>query len=144
MWAGIDPGVKTGVAIWNSFEQEFYEIKTCTMTEAQILVLYYYDIYKDKGGFACRIEDARLRKFWPKGVGRLQGVGSVKRSSQMWEEFCQVHDIPHMLRAPSSTKMNAKMFARLTGWTGRTSEHARDAAVSVFGMKPNFNRKHLK
>ena len=30
--------------------------------------------------------------------------------------------------------VDAARFAKLTGWQGRTSEHARDAAMLVYGM----------
>ena len=82
-------------------------------------------------------EDARLRKWIPKTSGRevLQGAGSIKRDCSIWEEFFDLHKIKAFPIAPkdTKTKMNAQLFARLTGWTGRTSEHARDAALLVWG-----------
>jgi hypothetical protein len=33
------------------------------------------------------------------------------------------------------TKMKAEYFRQLTGYKGKTSEHGRDAAMLVYGMK---------
>ena len=42
------------------------------------------------------------------------------------------------------TKSKADTFKKLTGWTGRTNEHARDAAMLVFRRfaKDNTVLKH--
>lgn len=33
------------------------------------------------------------------------------------------------------TKLTAEQFNRLTGWTARTNEHSRDAAMLIWGRK---------
>jgi hypothetical protein len=40
--------------------------------------------------------------------------------------------------AANATKKKAKDFIRMTGWTGRTNEHARDAAMLVFKRFAKF------
>ena len=131
--AGIDPGEKTGLAIWDCSEQQFKAINTVGIIAAQeILRVFYknYDLQK------IYFEDAR------QGGGkadskRLQGVGSVKRDSAIWQEFCEYYHIPHAALKPDKnlTKWPEEYFKKITGWTGRTSQHARDAAVLVFAMK---------
>ena len=63
------------------------------------------------------------------------GAGSVKRDCQIWEDFLRAHGIKYEMVAPhqGATKWTADTFARITGYTGRTSNHGRDAAVLVFG-----------
>ena len=86
-------------------------------------------------------EDARKRKWIPREKslsqfkGRAMGAGSVRRDSQIWEEFAEYYDIPIVLLPPRQgvTKWSAEYFARVTGWKARTSNHARDAALLVFG-----------
>ncbi|EMO20703.1 hypothetical protein LEP1GSC168_0032 [Leptospira santarosai str. HAI134] len=53
----------------------------------------------------------------------------------MWVEFCELNKIPYRLVHPKrrATKIKAAEFRTLTGWTGRTSEHSRDAAMLVVG-----------
>jgi len=134
IYIGIDTGVNTGVAIWNAKTQKFEAVETCKIHRAIELV--------GKLHRACplmvRVEDARLRKWYGKaGRERLQGAGSVKRDASIWEDFLNDLGVRHELVAPASnrTKLDAKTFAKVTGYTGSTNEHSRDAAMLVYGIK---------
>ena len=130
---GIDVGTHTGVAVWDKHKKCFVEIVTTTILQAMSIV----SKYEVPDGVQVRLEDARKRKwFGNSGRERLQGAGSVKRDCVIWEEFLNEEKIPYMLIAPknNSTKMSADSFKKITGYSGRTSEHARDAAMLVFGI----------
>lgn len=130
---GIDAGTHTGVAIWDKQEKRFVKIVTTSILKA-IDIVRKYNIEDE---VQVRIEDARKRNwFGNAGRERLQGAGSVKRDCAIWEEFLNEEKIPYMLIAPknNSTKMSADSFSRLTGYSGRTNEHNRDAAMLVFGI----------
>lgn len=130
--ASIDPGVKTGLAIWDCEKQSFRHIATLSIVEAM------HDISDLNICGALRkviFEDARLRKWYGKNsASKIQGAGSIKRDCSIWQEFCEYYNIPFEAVAPQKgqTKWSAEKFKRLTGWTGRTSEHARDAALLVW------------
>lgn len=132
--AGVDPGVKTGLAIWECRSQEFMELKTCSVIEAfEYLRNYAMTNDLDEIWF----EDARLRRwFGNAGREKLQGAGSIKRDSAIWQEFCEYYEIPFQAIKPAAgqTKWDAAYFRKLTGWKERTSQHARDAAILVFGV----------
>ena len=135
--AGIDPGVKTGVALWNCSEQQFDIIATRGIVEVMEL-LRHKRKQTVKRLQKIYFEDARLRKWYGKADReRLQGAGSIKRDSSIWQEFCEYYKITFEAVRPvkGQTKWDSKYFKRLTGWQGRTSQHARDAAALVFGMK---------
>lgn len=127
---GIDTGVNTGVAIWNITAQKFEFIGSMAIHKAMEMVL-------DVQPYFVRVEDARLRKFIPKGSGRerLQNVGSVKRDAKVWEDFLTDKNIPFQMVAPkdNKTKLDARTFQAYTKWTKPTNEHSRDAACLVFG-----------
>lgn len=130
---GIDVGINTGVAVWDKSEKRFVEIQTTSILKAMEIVKKYEksDIVQ------VRLEDARKRKwFGDSGRERLQGAGSVKRDCVIWEEFLNDRKIPYMLIAPknNSTKLSAESFKKITGYSGRTNEHTRDAAMLVFGI----------
>lgn len=137
---GIDPGVHTGLAIWDTSRRDFLAVETCTIVEAMahIQQLPLHD------NVTLVTEDARQRKWIPREKslsefkGRAMGAGSVKRDSQIWEEFAKYWGIPHVQVPPRKglTKWDAATFARLTGWKGRTSDHARDAALLVYQATP--------
>jgi len=125
---GIDPGKKTGIAI--KIDGEFHAIGSMGIVEAMIEVLKY-----PVTNTVVSFEDARLRKWFGKsGREKLQGAGSIKRDSSIWEEFLSYHNYDFFTVSPLSkgAKLDAELFKRLTGWEGRTNEHGRDAATLIF------------
>ena len=140
IYIGIDPGTHTGLAAWDTKTQAFTEICTLQLHRALDKVR---DIFNaNDGNVVVVFEDARRRKWlpreksWKEAKGRAMGAGSVKRDSAIWEEFLEDSGIGYTHPAPGAgrTKWDADTFARVTGWTGRTSNHARDAALLVWGM----------
>lgn len=134
IYIGIDPGVHTGVAVWNAGWQKFMKIKTCNIIRAFKEVK---DVFKISREITIVMEDARKRKWYTGGLEKLQGVGSVKRDCKIWEEFCSENNLCLLLVAPCKgmTKWNGEQFKKMTGWEGITSNHSRDAALLVFGRK---------
>jgi len=65
---------------------------------------------------------------------RLQGAGAVKQTYRHIVEFLEDYAIPY---TPTKLQGNLKKvsrdyFSKVTGYTDRTNEHARDAAMIVF------------
>jgi len=82
-------------------------------------------------------EDARQRKwFGGSGKEKWQGAGSIKRDCTIWEDYLRYIGVPFIARPPTAggTKYDADHFARITKWSGVTNNHARDAAMIVFGL----------
>ncbi|WP_291369745.1 MULTISPECIES: hypothetical protein [unclassified Acinetobacter] len=140
---GIDTGVHTGFAVaidhGNGGELEQVESLSITQAMEQIRDRINSD---GKDNIFLYIEDARKRTWFgsmdarqaKSGAGVREGVGSVKRDAQIWEDWCKEQDIHFKMIHPAAnaTKKKADDFKRMTGWTGRTNEHARDAAMLVF------------
>lgn len=137
-YIGIDTGVNTGIAVWDTESRDLLSVETTTITKAMLSVL---DFCRSDERVKVVFEDARQRKWIPtmpslrREMGRWQGSGFVMRDCKIWEDFCKENSIPYEAVAPkrNRTKLTAEAFKRLTGWKGRTSEHARDAAMLVFG-----------
>jgi hypothetical protein len=129
---GIDTGVNTGYAVWNKSAKQFSDILTLQIHEVILRLNQLHQSHRIK----VRIEDARLRKWVSGGREKLQGVGSVKRDAKILEDFCKDKGITYELVAPKNnkTKLTPDVFVRMTGWRGKCSEHARDAAMLVFNM----------
>ena len=93
------------------------------------------------GEVRARVEDARQRKWIPNmgsirnEIGRAKGAGSVERDCSIWEDFLADINVPCEMVPPKNnvTKLRQEAFAKLTGWSQRTNEHERDAAMLVFG-----------
>lgn len=132
---GIDTGVKTGFA--HSIDGVLQEVSTQSILSAQDKVLDIRDeaAQSDVKLVVC-IEDVRKRKWVDPSIGneRLKGVGSVTRDCSIWQEFCERNGLRHILVAPANidTKRNTKDFEMITGWTARTSGHARDAGMMIY------------
>lgn len=129
---GIDTGVKTGFGVWDNQAGRIVEIATLTITQAMERVTEYAKTQNIK----LYIEDARLRRwFGSSGREKLQGAGSVKRDAKIWEDFCKEQGLDYKMVAPrhNATKMSSCQFKVVTGWPHKTSEHARDAMLLVFG-----------
>lgn len=144
IWIGIDPGEHTGVAVWDADQRAFRLLATLPLHKALHLVKEWRnDITTLTGGMSIVFEDARQRTWFPRERnaseyrGRLMGAGAAKRDARIWEEFLSDEGIPFEAHKPSAggTKWSADYFARITGYKSRCSEHARDAALLVFGRK---------
>lgn len=141
IYIGIDPGTHTGIAVWSSKERKLLSVETKGMYEATEDILFIAERY-GPNNILVRFEDARKRNwFGNSGREQLQGAGSIKRDCSLWEEFLTAKNIPFAAVAPKAnrTKMKQEAFAKYTGWAKRTSEHARDAAMLVFGLISNVN-----
>lgn len=138
LFIGIDPGVYTGLAIWDATQRNFRALHTCSIVTAMECIIA---LWRDGEELQIVFEDARKRQWLPREKnlseyrGKLMGAGSVKRDCDIWEDFCENYDIPYKALPPRKglTKWDAETFKRVTGWTGRTSNHARDAALLVWG-----------
>lgn len=142
IYIGIDPGTHTGVAVWDSKEGRFLSLETMPIHRAleKVKEMSYPFWHMDKlyhEDIQVIFEDARLRTWFGKGnvTAKAQGAGSVKRDCSIWEDFLTDMEIPFVTTKPGNvaTKVTPSWFRKLTGWEGRCSEHARDAALLVFG-----------
>lgn len=131
---GIDTGVNTGFAIWNKTRRCLDRVETMKIHEAMNTVRAL-SMFEDTV-LLVRVEDARQREWFGKaGKEQLQGAGSIKRDATIWEDFLKDYEIPFEMVAPKNnkTKLTDEAFKKLTKWDKRTSVHARDAALLVFG-----------
>lgn len=132
---GIDPGINTGYAIWEVEDKRFWIIQSIMIHEA----IKSFLTYKETGllnQIFVRVEDARKRKWFGKsGREQLQGAGSIKRDAKIWEDFLTDLGIDFEMVAPKNnkTKLDAKKFALITKFEGKTNEHGRDAGMLCFG-----------
>lgn len=138
IWIGIDPGVHTGVGVWDSSAKAVLDVLTLRIDEA---LVYVRQLHEAGDTLRVVVEDARQRRWipqekdWKEMRGRAMGAGSVKRDCQIWQDFLNAYGIRYEMQAPhrGMTKWTPEAFARMTGYARRTSNHGRDAAMLVFG-----------
>jgi hypothetical protein len=138
---GLDPGVSTGLAVWDLATQRLTAVETLAIHVAMDTVRSHLAADMLAG---VRFEDARQRTWFGgadartarSGAGIREGVGSVKRDCTIWQDLLGELGVPFDAVKPAagSTKWSAAQFRSATGWTARTSEHGRDAALLVYGF----------
>ena len=138
IYIGIDPGTHTGVAVWDSKAQVFIELTTIPIHQALLKVKRLYAESRELSNICVVFEDARQRTWFGRDKNtnaKLQGAGSIKRDCSIWEDFCKDYQIPFLAVPPmkGGTKLSEEYFKTISGWKGRTSNHARDAAMLVIG-----------
>ena len=138
IYIGIDPGTHTGVAVWDSKAQVFIELTTIPIHQALLKVKRLYAESRELSNICVVFEDARQRTWFGRDKNtnaKLQGAGSIKRDCSIWEDFCMDYQIPFLAVPPmkGGTKLSEAYFKTISGWKGRTSNHARDAAMLVIG-----------
>ena len=138
---GIDTGVNTGFAVaadrGNGGELE--QVESLSITQAMEKVKELIEQW-GISNVCLYIEDARQRTWFTGGREKAQGVGSVKRDAQIWEDWCNEQGLNYLMIHPAAnaTKTKADVFKKRTGWVERTNEHARDAAMLVFKRFAKF------
>jgi hypothetical protein len=132
---GIDTGTNTGIAIWDSSEGYFRSIETVKIHVAMAMVKAYIRQFPDD--VHVYVEDARKATYGRSNkadYAKAQGAGSIKRDASIWDDFLTDLGVSFEMVRPqkAKTKTPSAYFQKLTGWQGRTSSHARDAALIVF------------
>lgn len=138
---GIDPGQHCGLAVCkDGLLRELHTVAPFELVDwlkMQRVVAYEADV---RGDSLCLVfEDSRLQSYvWnASGKSRADGalriarnLGQVDALCSMVQEWATVHGVPFIGVSPKAkgAKMDAATFASLTGWTGRSNQHERDAA----------------
>ena len=135
-YIGIDPGVNTGFAVWDSEEKQFVEISTLDFWRAidRVNDFWYEEdltiVIEDPGQHRTTYARHRTQK----GQNRInQNVGAANREATLLIERFRQLGYTVIPVKPVRRKLTAGDFKQVTGYTGRTSEHGRDAGMLVFG-----------
>ena len=117
---GIDPGLNTGVAYFVGGElRDLTTIKPWDMETELTLREPDYLFF----------EDSRMQGMFRR-LGSRQ-VGETDAWCRMLVALCERMDIDSVGISPKQKgrKLNAAEFRELTGWTGQTNQHERDAVM---------------
>jgi hypothetical protein len=148
---GIDPGIHLGwcVTITGKYKEiqmkgQLHEIETTDFWGGikRLSELDKYNHHQDYKATVYIENPDLIKPTFPRNVSEVvmrkisQDVGKNKRDAQLLIEFCKNNNIPVHPVKPSSrtmTKLDAERFKMITGYSGQTSEHARDACMLVWG-----------
>lgn len=139
---GIDPDlVKSGIALVldgrlvNLQSVPFFELLQVIELERDKGAHFVVeDVEANKPTFQRNVKPAQMRKI-------AQNVGQVKAVARLIREYLDYIGASYtmvkpLVGMPKVAKKDAKVFARLTGWTGRCNEDQRDAAMlALYGLR---------
>jgi hypothetical protein len=154
---GIDPGKSTGLAMferkkgslsWHESEQGMtWHLQTFSFWQAvkhladiqletpdQLPKVFIEDpnlvkptFHRKLGGESMRSYQARMNKI-------SQNVGMNKRDAQLLIDWLSLRGWDYYPVPPrKAAKVAAEQFKKLTGYSKRSSQHARDAAMLILG-----------
>jgi hypothetical protein len=134
---GIDTGTNTGFAVYDRQLKKLVRVDTMPIHQA-LQAIHALHHVNDPDGFMVRVEDARLAVHGRNNItdrSKIQGAGSIKRDAAIWEDFLKDLGVQYQMVRPNkgTSKLKAEYFQKLTKWEGRTSSHARDAAMICYG-----------
>lgn len=129
---GIDPGLHTGVGI--SSEGKIRELlETDFWGCIDIFNEYptaFFVVEMPKTKHVWHNESLSIRAAQRTGLN----VGSVLRESQLLIDYLDRNKMKFKIMEPMR-KIKKSEFNQLTGWTGRTNQHMRDAAMLSLSYK---------
>lgn len=143
---GIDPGVKTGFALWDREEKCFDWIETSTfwgvyfrITVSHVFSPLNTEIVIEVAHHAPTFAHLKAEGQNKHTLSKIaRNVGQVTREAQLLVEGFRQRGFTVIEQKPLGKAKKAaddvRDFERLTGWTKQTSQHARDAARLCFQM----------
>ena len=153
IYIGLDAGRDTGVAVWNARRQMFArEHSGGDIPDDPLLTLDFWRAYDfvltyDAGDVMIVVEDPsknpstfshevpRSEKAARRREKISRNVGQNQREAQLLAEGLERQGYRVCRVRPRSQKCSADLFKTITRYQGRASQHARDAAMLVFGLK---------
>lgn len=150
LYIGIDPGVKTGWAVYDPWRKKMVEVCTksflSTLVAVNEIEVGVHETIDEDCEVTFFIENPGLNKpTFPRNANRKamerisRNVGANCREAELLigcirEYGFKVIECRPKKNKLSRGKMKMKEFQRLTGYEGRTSQHGRDAALLVWGQ----------
>lgn len=155
---GVDPGRKTGIAIWNRAKKKYESLETTDFWGAANRILELNKKHEkmiqvvienpglNKPTFALphekeKIDTGIIKRDYTAVYSQMrmiskrsQDIGRNKENAYLLIELCRYRKIDCKEVRPVQKKWNAETFKRLTGYKERTNEHNRDAARLVFQL----------
>lgn len=132
MIIGIDPGQRTGVAVYR--DGALIELRTVSpdqiagvLEELAPELVVFEDSRKQSAVFIRGTNARSMLKI-------ARNVGEVDQLCRQIEALCDRMRIACVGVSPlrKGAKLSAARFREITGWTGRSNQHERDAAMCAY------------
>ena len=128
---GIDPGTKTGVAVYDSTLKKITDVFTADFWGAYE---YIKDNQHDMTIKKVIVEVPRTKSNWHKKGCDITSanVGGIYKEAHLLAEGIRRLGLNVVTEHPMG-KVDAAYVKKVTGWKDRTSKHTRDAIMLCWG-----------
>lgn len=129
---GIDPGQRTGIAVYR--DGALCELRTVSPDQVA-------GVLEELAPRLVVLEDSRLQSaVFARGTNQramlkiARNVGEIDQLCRQINELCNRMGIDCLGVSPlrKGSKISAAWLCAMTGWTGRSNQHERDAAMCAF------------
>lgn len=134
---GIDPGAKTGLAIYDRKEGVLTEVSTTSFWPAISTIEIRF---RPELVHVVAIEIPNTTHVWHKGAknrGAIEktalNVGKAIREAELMRDWLTDHGYDLNIIHPKG-KIKQDKFERMTGYKRNTSQHGRDAGMLCWGL----------
>lgn len=136
---GIDTGKKTGLAIWTPAYKQLDLYSTDFWGVWGVIEDYQYELRPDRTKVRIEMPGSFLYGRNSKHGKRVSvkmavNVGGVQMMAILLAERFEELGYQVGRPQPSKRKLNHDIFKKITGYTGTTNEHTRDAGMLVYGI----------
>lgn len=129
---GIDPGERTGLCLYCGPTETILELRTIAHNQARQEIKAYYE----RGVRLLTVELSENTHIYERANQTIasmrriaQNVGECKQKARELIAYGEGLGMEVIPVAPYATRMKAEQFNLLYKWSGRTSPHARVAAM---------------
>ena len=143
---GIDPGQSTGLAVLDPDHRHVLSVYTFTFWEAYEFVTNGFTPGKtlvviEDGGLVSHIWSAKTVTTKRAAMEAGRRIGRNNQDARRLIEGLRKAGFPVLANKPRRTKRTAAQVKELTGFTGKTNEHTRDAIMAAmpYNSKILFN-----
>jgi hypothetical protein len=129
---GVDPGSKTGLAVYDKTLKRILEIRT---TDFWGCYKYLKDELHDGLIQKVIIEVPKTKSNWHKKSCDITSanIGGIFREAKLLADGIEGLGY-EVIRVHPPGKVDCEYVKRLTGWTGKTNEHTGDAIMLCWGF----------
>ncbi|HOJ04135.1 MAG TPA: hypothetical protein PK916_09030 [Bacteroidota bacterium] len=139
-YIGIDPGATTGFALWLPNEK-LLKLHSLDFWDTVYELNNHFTLYEQR--LLVVIEAAwKINKSYQRHEGESgyrgmlkinRNAGAANREGELLSLYVKRNEMRVLEIIPNARKMGAGQFRQLTGYTKRTNQHERDAAMLVWG-----------
>lgn len=137
MIIGIDPDlIKSGVAIWHKDTKQL-EMTTLSFVDTLKFIRLNAQVIKKvfvEAGWLNEKSSWHAADNMKVAASIGKKVGENHATGKLLIECIKAEGVEVVAVRPTTTKLNAVQFEKLTKYKGRTNQEVRDAAMLVWGM----------